>query len=79
MDWKAVRIPEGSKLFRIHRFNFLHQGVNYLLEINELGPTIWVGHGEHATDQSSVIPSVTGSSMEDCISKLIEKINKRNT
>ncbi len=77
MDWKATKVPEGSKLFRIHRFNFLHQGINYLFELNELGPTVWVGHGEHATDQSSVIPSVTASTMEECLNKLIEKINKR--
>ena len=78
MDWNSVKIPEGSKLFRIHRFNLLHHGVNYLLEVNELSPTNWVGHGEQATDQSSVIPSVAGISLEDCMNKLIEKISKRN-
>ena len=77
MDWKNLKIPEGSKLFKIHRFNFLYQGVNYLLEINELNPSMWVGHGEHATDQSSVIPSVNGSSLEECLNKLIERIHKR--
>lgn len=79
MDWKGIKIPEGSKLFRIHRFNFLHQGVNYLFEINELGPAMWIGHGEHATDQSSVIPTVNGASIEETINKLIAQVSKRAT
>ena len=77
MDWKALKIPEGSKLFKIHRFNLLHGGTNYMLEINELGPANWVGHGEQATDQNNVVPSVNGSSLEDCLNKIIERISKR--
>lgn len=77
MDWNAMKIPDGSKLFRIHRFTFLHQGVNYLLEINELGKAMWIGHGEHATDQSSVIPTVNGSTLEETLNKLISQVVKR--
>lgn len=76
MDWQKIKIPDGSKLFRIHKFTYMHQGVNYLLEINETGDA-WIGHGEHATDQNSVIPSVNGSSLEDCLNQLIAKINTR--
>ena len=77
MEWKAVKIPDGSKLFKIHRFNYLHLGVNYLLELNEIGSDTWIGHGEHATDQSSVIPSVNGNSEADCLNKLIDRIHRR--
>ena len=77
MDWKTLKIPEGSKLFQIHRFNLIHQGVNYVLEINEHGSTNWVGHGEQATDQNIVIQSVNGNSLEECLNKLIDRIHKR--
>ncbi|MBC7660351.1 MAG: hypothetical protein H7249_11685 [Chitinophagaceae bacterium] len=78
MDWKALIIPEGSQLFAIHRLNFIHQGVNYVLELNEHGPTNWIGHGEQATDQNIVIQSVNGTTLEDCLNKLIDRIHKRN-
>jgi len=77
MNWKTIKIPEGSKLFRIHKFTYMHQGVNYLLEINEMGEGKWIGHGEHSTDQNSVIPSVNGASLEDCLNQLISKIDSR--
>ncbi|MCX6127949.1 MAG: hypothetical protein NTX25_02655 [Proteobacteria bacterium] len=77
MDWKAIKVPDGSKLFKIHRYNYLHQGINFLFEINELGDNMWIGHGEHATDQSSVIPTVNGATLEDCLNKLISLVNKR--
>mgnify|MGYP003683930431 CR=1 FL=1 len=76
MDWKTIKIPEGSKLYRIHKFTYMHGGVNYLLEINEAGGT-WIGHGEHATDKNSVIPSVSGNCLEDCVNQLISSINVR--
>lgn len=79
MDWKAVKVPEGSKLLSIHKFTYLYQGVNYLFEINEAGSGQWIGHGEHATDQSSLIPSVNGSSLEDCLNQLIGKITSRSS
>lgn len=77
MNWKAIQIPEGSKLFRIHKFTYMHQGVNYLIEVNEMGEGSWIGHGEHSTDQNSVIPSVNGSSLEDCVDQLLRKIESR--
>ncbi|SME87879.1 hypothetical protein [Pseudobacteriovorax antillogorgiicola] len=76
MDWNVVKVPEGSKLYRIHKFTYMHSGVNYLLEINEDGSS-WIGHGEHATDKNSVIPSVNGKSVEDCLNQLISSINSR--
>jgi hypothetical protein len=78
MDWKAVKVPEGSKLFRIHKFTYMHQGVNYLFEVNELGDGSWIGHGEHSTDQNSMVPSVNGSSLEDCVNQLIGIIESRS-
>ncbi len=77
MDWKTLKIPEGSTLFKIHRFNLIHQGVNYVLEINEHGVGNWVGHGEQATDANIVIQSVNGASLEECLNKLIDRIHKR--
>ena len=77
MDWKAIQIPDGSKLFRIHKFTYMHQGVNYLFELNEMGDGKWIGHGEHATDQNSMIPSVNGSSLEECINQLILNVKNR--
>jgi hypothetical protein len=38
---------------------------------------MWIGHGEHATDQSSVIPTVNGVSLEETLNKLISQVNKR--
>lgn len=77
MDWQAVKKADGSKLFRIHKFTYMYGGVNYLLEINEAGND-WIGHGEHATDKNSVIPSVNGTSLEDCLNQLIAIINDRS-
>lgn len=77
MNWDSVRLPEGSKLLRIHRFTYMHQGVNYVFEVNEMGPGSWIGHGEHATDQNSVIPSVNGATLEECLNQLISKIESR--
>jgi hypothetical protein len=56
----------------------MHQGVNYLFEVNELGDGSWIGHGEHSTDQNSMVPSVNGSSLEDCVNQLIGIIESRS-
>jgi hypothetical protein len=77
MNWKNVNIPDGSKLFRIHNFTFMHQGGNYVFEISEMGEGHWIGHGEHATDKNSVIPSVNGPTLEDCLNQLIDKVTGR--
>ena len=76
MEWQGVNIPEGSKLYRIHKFTYMHGGVNYILEINESDGS-WIGHGEHATDKNSVVPSVSGKSLEDCVNQLVSSINGR--
>jgi hypothetical protein len=75
--WRNVKVPSGSKLFRVHNFNFMHKGTNFVLEIDEFSDGSYSGHGEHATDKSSVVESVSGSSLEDCLEKLIKKIESR--
>lgn len=77
MNWNSIKVPEGSKLYRIHKFTYMHGGINYLLEINEENGA-WIGHGEHATDKNSVVPSVNGSSVEDCVNQLIANISSRS-
>lgn len=76
MDWKKVQLPEGTKLFRVHAFTFMHGGSTYHLEIDEFSSGTFTGHGEHSTDKSRVLESVSGSTLEDCLSALIRSIKK---
>ena len=77
MNWESVKSPEGAKLFKVHNYTYMYKGANYLIELNEYGDSKWVGHGEHATDKNSVVPSVNGSSAEECLNQLIDSINQR--
>ncbi len=36
MDWKGVKVPKGSRLFRNHKFTYMHGGSNFIIEIDEL-------------------------------------------
>jgi hypothetical protein len=78
MDWKSAKLPAGGKLFKVYNFNFLYQGVNYLLEVDEYADGAFSGHAEHATDHNYVIESVSGKSVADCISGLCSRIEARS-
>ena len=77
MEWKKVKVPAGSKLFRNHRFTYMHKGINYRLEVDEFSDGACTGHGVHSTDKNSVIESVSAPSMEQCMQLLISKIESR--
>ena len=77
MDWKALTIPQGSKLFKQRNFTYIHKGVTYTVEVDEYHDGSFVGHGENATDKSSIIESVSGKSVAECVNKIISKINER--
>lgn len=78
MAWNSVKLPAGGKLFKVHRFTFLFNGANFLIEIDEYADGACSGHGEHATDKNFVIESVSGSSVEECLNGLISRIQERN-
>lgn len=76
MNWKKVSIPDGAKLFKVHNFTFMLKGSTYHLEVDEFHDGTFTGHGEHSTDKSSVLASVTGKSVEDCVAALIAGVRK---
>lgn len=77
MDWKSAKTPKGARLFKVHHFNFLYNGANYVLELDEYGDGTWSGHAESTADKNFVIESVSGKDMKDCIEVLIAKIESR--
>lgn len=77
MEWKATKLPAGSKLFKVHNFNFILKGVNFNLEVDEFSDGTFTGHGEHSTDQNYFIESVSAKSLSDCLSELISRIQSR--
>jgi hypothetical protein len=77
MEWKSIKLPSGTKLFKAHHFNFIHKGVNFNLEIDEYSDGTFTGHGEHSTDQNYYIESVSAKSMGECLSQLIDRIQNR--
>ena len=74
MDWKKVNVPQGGKLFQVHNFTYMHKGTTYAFEIDEFADGSVSGHGEQANDKSSVLESVSGRSIAECIQNLIDKI-----
>jgi hypothetical protein len=76
MDWKKTKIPEGAKLFKVHNFTFMLKGSTYHLEVDEFADGTFTGHGEHSTDKNTVLESVSGKSLEDCVSNLIKNAKK---
>jgi hypothetical protein len=78
MNWKNIKISQGSKLFKQHSFMYMHKGVNYILEVDEFHNGTFTGHGESSVDKNFVLESVTGNSIEDCIQNLITKISERS-
>ena len=77
MDWKTINLAPGSKLYKVHNYNLMHQGTHFSLEIDEFSDETFTGHGEHSTDKNYVIESVSGVSVEDCLENLIKKIQER--
>ena len=69
MGWKDIKLPKGCKLIKIHKFLYMANGVSYNLEIDEFADGMFTGHGEHASDESQQLKSVTGKSLAaPCIS-----------
>lgn len=77
MDWKSAKIPQGGKLYKVHAFNFMYKGNNYHLQIDEYADGQFTGHGEHSADKNFVIESVSGSSINQCLTGLLAKIESR--
>ena len=73
MDWKSVQ-TNGGKIFKVHNFTYMHKGATYLLEVDEFADGNCSGHGEHSTDKSNVLESVSGNSVKECLEALIAKI-----
>ena len=77
MEWKGIKLPVGSKLFRVHTFNFFHNGINFELEVDEYSDGAFTGHGQQSTDQSYMVESVSGNNVKECLEALIRKIESR--
>lgn len=76
MDWKKTKIPDGGKLFKVHNFTFMMKGTTYQLSVDEFSDGTFTGHGEHSTDKNTVLESVSGKSLEECVSTLIKNVKK---
>lgn len=76
MDWKKTKIPEGAKIFKVHNFTYMHKGVTYHFEVDEFADGTFTGHGEHSTDKNTVLASVSGRSLEECLSALAASAKK---
>jgi hypothetical protein len=76
-EFRNLKLPVGSKLFKVHNFTFMHKGITFVFEIDEFADGSFTGHGEHSTDKSSVIESVSGHSMQECLEKLVKKVESR--
>jgi len=77
MEWKKVKVSAGSKLFKNHRFTFMHKGTNYRIEVDEFSDGACTGHAEHSTDKNSVIESVSAPSLDQTLQMVIAKIESR--
>lgn len=77
MNWKAIKVHNGAKLFKIHNFTYMVKGTTYALEIDEYYDGSFTGHGEHSTDKNSFVESVTAKSMEECMEQLLQRIGAR--
>ena len=78
MEWKNVKVPSGSKLFKAHNFTFMNKGHSWRLAVDEFSDGTFSGHGEHATDRNTFVESVSGRELTDCLNALIERIQNRN-
>ena len=73
MEWKKIKVPDGAKLFKVHNFTYMIKGVTYHLEVNEFADNSFIGHGEHSTDKNSLLESVNGVSIRECLDALIKR------
>ena len=76
MNWKKLSIPDGAKIFKIHNFTYMVKGQNFHLEVDEYADGNFTGHGEHSTDKNTVLESVSGKSLEECVNALVKSIKK---
>jgi hypothetical protein len=77
MSWKDIKLHSGGKLFKVHNFTYMIKGVTYQLEIDEFIDGTFTGHGEHSTDRNSFVESVSGKSVDDCLTHLVARIGQR--
>lgn len=77
MDLKSVKIPAGSKLFKVHHFTYMVKGNAYRIEVDESNDGTFTGHGEHTTDKNNVIGSISGRTLGECLEGLIAKASSR--
>jgi hypothetical protein len=78
MSWKKIPVHPGGKLFKMHHFTYMMKGVTFLLEIDEFSDATFTGHGHHSTDRNNVVESVSGKSIDDCLTHLIARIGQRS-
>ena len=79
MSWTKLKIPEGSKLFKIHHFSLMMKGDNFQIEIDECFDGVFTGHAEHSTDKNFLIESTSSGTLEDCFQALLDKIQSRTS
>lgn len=77
MNWKSVEIPANYKVFRAHTFMIMNSGKTFTIEVDEYSDGTFTGHGEQTNDDSTVLASVTGTSVEDCLNQLIASVKSR--
>lgn len=77
MNWKAIKVHPGGKLFKVHNFTYMVKGVTYHLEVDEYNDGTCTGHGEHSTDKNTFVESVNGKSIEECLGLLVDRIGSR--
>lgn len=73
-SWNKIKLAEGAKLYKVHNFMYMWKGTTYHLEVDEFADGAFIGHGEHSTDKSSVLESVSGKSVEECLAALIKNV-----
>lgn len=78
MEWQEVKLPAGAKLFKVHNFAFLEGGTVFQFEVDEFANGTFTGHGEHPTDKSYVLESVSGKSIGECLQLMVSNIRNRN-
>ncbi len=74
MDWDKIKLPANHKVFKVHHFTYLASGSTYKIEVDEGPGGLYTGHGEHSTDPSQQLKSVSGSSIEECLQKLVDSL-----
>ncbi len=77
MNWKNIEVPKGSKLFKLHRFTYIHKGVHYAIEVDEYADGVSTAHGEHATDRNYVLESVSANTTDECLQQMLKNIEMR--